>query len=77
MLTDIGTSTIDLQEGEDENIFTPDRDKILPLVEDLYGVLGKEPHRDMRVLDIIVALDSVSAYLKETIQVAGMVEVVE
>lgn len=67
----------ELPEQQEDVVFSPNREDVITIVNGVNEMLSEEPYKDMRVLDIIAALDAMGAFLRETIGIAGMTNIVE
>lgn len=73
----LGELPQETQVSEITEVFTPNREDVIAIVNGVNALLMEEQYKDMRVLDILTALDALAAYMRETLGIAGMTELIE
>lgn len=73
----LGELPQETQVSETTEVFTPKREDVIAVVNGVNALLMEEQYKDMRVLDILTALDALAAYMRETLGIAGMSELIE
>lgn len=58
--------------NEEDNLFEPNKDDVVNVVNAINSLLAEKPYADMRVLDVLIGLEALAGSIRETLGIVGL-----